>query len=213
LYVQSLFSFHPSFFTRIHPALELGRSFVRLEHQKSYNALLLLWKGIGQFVARYPQYRFLFGPVSITNEYQKYSRMLMVAYLKNHNFMPELAKWIKPKNPFPGKPDPWMEAATRLLLKDIDEVSTWVSELENDQKGVPVLLKQYLKLGGRLLGFNVDPRFSHVLDGLILVDLRQTDNRILERYMGKEGVESFLNYHFQKESEPRGEIARPRRAA
>jgi putative hemolysin len=195
LYAQTLFSFHPSFFSRIHPALELGRSFVRVEYQKSYNALLLLWKGIGHYVARHPRYRFLFGPVSINQDYHIKSSMLMVTYLKDQNYLPELAKLVKPKNPFPHKPDAWMETAAHQLLGDIEEVSAWVAELENSSKGVPVLLKQYIKLGGKLLGFNIDPQFSHVLDGLILVDLTRTDQRILERYMGKEGTESFLNTH------------------
>jgi putative hemolysin len=193
LYVQTLFSFHPSFFSRIHPALELGRSFVRVEYQKSFNALMLLWKGIGHFVACYPQYRFLFGPVSISQAYQIKSRMLMVTYLKGQKYLPELAKLVKPKHPFPHKPDVWMETAAQHLLGDIEEVSTWVAELENNSTGVPVLLKQYIKLGGRLLGFNIDPQFSHVLDGLILVDLTQTDRRILDRYMGEKGAEFFLN--------------------
>ena len=41
---------------RLSPALELGRSFVRAEYQRNYSALLSLWKGIGQFVVRHPQY-------------------------------------------------------------------------------------------------------------------------------------------------------------
>ena len=213
LYTQTLFSFHPSFFTHIHPALELGRSFIRIEYQKSYTALLLLWKGIGRFVALHPRYRFLFGPVSIDQEYQKSSRMLMVTFLKDRNFLPELAKWVKPKNPFPLKPDGWMETAARHLLYDIEEVSTWVAELENNPKGVPVLLKQYLKLGGKLLGFNVDPQFSNVLDGLILVDLLQTESRILERYMSSKGIETFLNTHNQKQAAPDQETDSTRYAA
>jgi putative hemolysin len=212
-YTQTLFSFQPAFFSRIHPALELGRSFVRVEYQKSYNALLLLWKGIGRYVARNPRYRFLFGPVSITNEYQKVSRMLMVTYLRDHNFMPEMAKWIKPKKPFSLKPDKWMEKAARYLINDIDEVSSWVSELENEPKGIPVLLKQYLKLGGKLLGFNIDPLFSNALDGLILVDLLKTDRRLLERYMGKEGLESFLSSHDPNPDRAKWEEEPPRRAA
>jgi hypothetical protein len=32
-----------------------------------------------------------------------------------------------------------------------------------------------MRLGGKLLAFNVDPAFSNVLDGLILVDLVQTE--------------------------------------
>ncbi|MFH0789124.1 MAG: GNAT family N-acyltransferase [Pseudomonadota bacterium] len=195
LYTQTLFSCRHSFFNQINPALELGRSFIRAEFQKSYAPLLLLWKGIGQYVVRYPQYKILFGPVSINQGYQANSRELMVTYLKDKSYLSEMAKLIRPKNPFRSRPEGWMVTAARVLLKDIEEVSSWVSELEPDQKGVPVLLKQYIKLGGKLLGFNIDPQFSHVLDGLILVDLTRTDPDILGRYMGKEGLQTFIEYH------------------
>jgi putative hemolysin len=213
LYTQTLFSCHHSFFKRIDPALELGRSFVRAEFQKSYAPLLLLWKGIGQYVARHPRYKILFGPVSINREYQAHSRELMVTFLRDRNYLPDLAKWIKPKNPFRPRPEDWMIKASRLILKNIEEVSTWVAELEPDQKGVPILLKQYLKLGGKLLGFNIDPQFSHVLDGLILVDLTRTDDRALERYMGKEGLGIFREYHNREPFESGWEMDPPRRAA
>jgi hypothetical protein len=58
-----------------------------------------------------------------------------------------------------------------------------------------VLLKEYLKLGGKLVAFQIDWQFSNALDGLIVVDLAKTDPRFLERYMGKMGAESFLAHH------------------
>jgi len=60
---------------------------------------------------------------------------------------------------------------------------------------VPILLKHYLKLGGRLLGFNTDGQFGDALDGFIVVDLRASDPRLLARYMGEEGAAGFLAYH------------------
>jgi hypothetical protein len=57
-----------------------------------------------------------------------------------------------------------------------------------------VLLRQYLKLGGRLLGFNMDPEFSDALDGLIVVDLLKTERKLLQRYLGKEPATAFLEY-------------------
>jgi len=203
LYTQTLFTFHPTFFQKVHPGLELGRSFVRPEYQKSYQALLLLWKGIGRFIARYPRYRFLFGPVSISNEYKTPSKMLMVTYLNQTRFLPEWARWVKPKKPFTVKKDRWMEDAARRLLSSIEEVSEWIAEWEEKGKGVPVLLKQYLKLGGGILGFNVDPKFNKTLDGLILVDLLQADRRLLEKYMGREGLENFLSYHHSNATDNR----------
>lgn len=88
-----------------------------------------------------------------------------------------------------------MSIQSFITYLDIEEVWTWLDDLEDDLKGIPVLLKHYLKLGGKLLGFNVDPGFSDVLDGLILVDPTQTDPRILQRYMGKQGTEAFLRHH------------------
>jgi hypothetical protein len=74
---------------------------------------------------------------------------------------------------------------------DIEDLSTLVADVETDRKGVPVLLRQYLKLGGELVAFNVDRKFSNALDGLIVVDLGKTDTRLVERYLGKEGAAAF----------------------
>ncbi|MDI6727589.1 MAG: hypothetical protein QMD44_01515, partial [Thermodesulfovibrionales bacterium] len=100
---------------------------------------------------------------------------------------------------------PFMPRATRgidvqttcRVVRNIEDVSSLIEEIESDHKGIPILLKQYLKLGGRLIGFNIDPQFSNVLDGLILVDLTKTEQRILERYMTKQGAEAFLAFHKQ----------------
>ena len=81
------------------------------------------------------------------------------------------------------------------ILQDIQELSEMVSEIEGEDKGIPILLKQYVKLGGKSLGFNVDNDFSHVLDALILVDLTKTDRRILDRYMGRQEAAFLLSHH------------------
>jgi hypothetical protein len=73
--------------------------------------------------------------------------------------------------------------------------------VESDGKGIPILLKQYAKLGGRMLSFNVDRDFSRVLDGFVLVDLRQTDPTLLRRYMGEAGTQAFMSYYGLRPSE------------
>ena len=82
-----------------------------------------------------------------------------------------------------------------LQLRDLSDVSTFIGEIENDGKGVPILLRQYLKLGGRLLGFNVDPDFADVLDVMVLVDLRITPDRVLKRYMTPTELAAFRARH------------------
>ena len=197
LYTHTLFRFDERLLSHIQPAIELGRSFVRLEYQKAYSPLLLLWKGIGAFVATHPRYTHLFGPVSITNEYRDSSRNLMLRSLRLSNFEGELARLVRPRRP-PRKPAraEWNLPDFNPYIDNIDLVSKLVQEIEGDgRKGIPILLKQYLKLGGRLLAFNVDPDFSSVVDGLISVDLRHCDPRILARYMGESESSSFLAAH------------------
>jgi putative hemolysin len=197
LYTSTLFRYQQGFFQRLGPALELGRSFIRMECQKSYAPLLLLWKGIGRFIVDNPQYKSLFGPVSMSDEYQTLSKQLMVGYLKAARYQNDMAGFVKARKPHRAKPlKGWdIDAAVRLLKDDVDAVSELIAGIEHDRKGVPVLLKQYLKLGGRIIGFNVDPAFGNVLDGLIMVDLTKTDPRMRERYLGKDGARRFMAYH------------------
>lgn len=196
LYTSTLFAYKSELLEQLGPAIELGRSFVREENQRSYAPLLLLWKGIGKFVTLDKRYKYLFGPVSISNSYDSLSRQLIATFLNANRFLPELAKLIKPRNPLRHRPlKGWDPMTTSRVVCDIDEVSSLVGEIEANQRGIPVLLRQYLKLGGKLLGFNVDPDFGECLDGLLLVDLTQTERKILDRYMGKEVADEFLAYH------------------
>jgi putative hemolysin len=196
LYTNTLFRFSPYFFNRIHPALELGRSFVRPEYQRSYLPLLLLWKGIGHFVARRPWYRVLFGPVSISASYTTQSQSLMVDFLELNRPDLSLAFSVKPRHRFRSNSPRWSKIRNlAALLPDIDELSEAVMDLEPDRKGVPVLVRQYAALGGQILAFNVDHAFSGALDGLVVVDLEKVNLKLLERYMGKAGAAMYLARH------------------
>jgi putative hemolysin len=196
LYTSTLFRLSRGFHDSVHPSIELGRSFVRPEYQKSYQPLLLLWKGIGQYLTSHPRYRYLFGPVSISKEYGSSSRALMVSYLKTRCGDEALGSFVHPRHKFRTRPIRDLDSRNLAsLLGNVDELSEVIADLEPDHKGVPVLLRHYLNLGGRILDFSVDQNFSSVLDGLILVDLTAANKRVLERYMGKTGAEAFLRYH------------------
>jgi len=198
LYTATLFKYTGDFLDKLGPALELGRSFVRPEYQRGFAPLLALWKGIGAYVAQNPQYKTLFGPVSISNQYQAVSRELMVAFLERNASLLDWASLISSRNPFKrrsGTPLPSSEGF------DLEDLSDCVADLEPTRTGVPVLLRQYLKLGGKLLGFNLDPEFSDALDGLIVVDLTKTEPRLLERYLGKAKAQEFLKHQKGTRSE------------
>jgi putative hemolysin len=178
--------------------LELGRSFVRPEYQRGFAPLLALWKGIGAYVARNPRYKTLFGPVSISNQYQAVSRELMVTFLERDASLLDWASLISSRNPFKRRSHTPLPPAEGF---DLEDLSDCVADLEPTRTGVPVLLRQYLKLGGKLLGFNLDPEFSDALDGLIVVDLTKTEPRLLERYFGKAEAQDFLKHQKGTRSE------------
>ena len=195
LYTASLFRFQPRFFDRVGPALELGRSFVHVDYQREYAPLLVLWKGIGAYLRRHPETPILFGAVSISADYSLASREVLTNYLSAHTVDAELLKMSRPKNPPRPSAENMHEPEMFARVFSLDDISDWISMFESDGKGVPVLVKHYMKLGGKFLGFNVDAKFSSVLDGLLLVDLRQARPELLARYLGKQGTADFLRLH------------------
>lgn len=193
LYNSNFFKFKKGLFEVINPGLELGRSFIVKKYQRKPTILGLIWQGVGQFVARNPHYRYLFGVVSTSAEFDQFSFNLIVDFLKLHALDEELSKLIKPKNPIKGKAlrPTEIQALIRQNANEQD-LSELVSRLEEDGKGIPVLLRQYLKLNGKILSFNIDDDFGGVLDCMILVDLHHSPRRSLTKYMGKATAEKML---------------------
>lgn len=193
-YTRTLFRYSQALLRDLGPALELGRSFIRAEHQRDYQPLLLLWRGIGAVVAAHPHYRRLFGPVSISAEYATTTRAILARCLLAHRSS-LLGRLVEPRQPVRHDvPDAEALVRSRVAtdLKGVDEL---VRELEAGARGLPVLLRHYLKLNARLLAFSEDPAFGNVLDGLVVVDLLDVDRALLARYLGHEAAEAFLAAH------------------
>jgi putative hemolysin len=192
LYTTTLFRYDERMLERLGPALELGRSFVRAEYQKSYSALLLLWKGIGRLVARSPRYRVLFGPVSISSRYQEASQQFLRRFLEQEHGNQALASLVHAVNPPRPIAPPSRDSA---VAADVDELDALIARIEGRQ-GIPVLLRQYLRLDATLLGFNIDPAFGDALDALMMVDLTKLPVETLQRYIGRDAA-AFLQTHAQ----------------
>jgi len=196
LYTSTCFRYDARVFEKLGPALELGRSFVRPEYQRQYAPLLLLWKGIARLLAAHAEIPVLFGAVSVSNDYSKASREMIYRFFEARMQEDELAGLIQPRRPFrPARLRPWDCRAMCHALREPEELSQPIMDVETDGKGLPILLRQYGKIGGRMVGFNVDRKFSNVLDGLVVVDLRKTEPAVLERYMGREAAGRFRERH------------------
>lgn len=192
LYTSTLFRYSARFFEAFAGcSIEMGRSFVRAEYQKSYAPLLLLWKGIGAFVARHPRYCVLFGPASISNDFHPQSRALIASYLTRQAIAATAAPHVAARRPFRAQLHPEIAGEIEAL----DDLQEMIGDIERGRRTVPVLLRQYLNLGGRVAALNVDRDFCDALDALVLVDLRQTDPKTLSRYMGAEESRLFTTVH------------------
>ncbi len=186
LYTRSLFFYDEHLMDEFGPALELGRSFVRPELQGTGRVLALLWRGIGQLLATRPKYRTLFGPVSVSAAYSEASRHLIASRLCQGRYRHPLSATVDARHPV--SPSPLDIAA---LDEEFRALSRRVAALEQDQKGLPPLVREYIKLGGQFLCFGVDPDFQNAMDGLVAVHLDQTNPRLLQLYMGPENYEAF----------------------
>ena len=195
LYTDSLFRCRAGFLEQMGPALEMGRSFIRPEYQRQFAPLLSLWKGIAVYVSRRPEYSTLIGAVSVSNQYSRASRELIARYFEKCA-LPGDRGAVKARRPLRGN---FLEKremqALCSLLPDLEDLSAPIADLEPDGKGVPILVRQYIKLGGRVLAFSLDPHFGNTLDGFVMVDLRQTPFEILARYMGRDGARRFFAWH------------------
>ncbi|GAB3487372.1 lysophospholipid acyltransferase family protein [Marinomonas epiphytica] len=191
LYSRSLFKYDQRFIDSLDKSIELGRSVVAQRYQKNLNSLLLLWKGIASFVSRYPEYTHLFGPVSISNEYSHNARALMADALSIHFYDQQKAVLVEALTPLKVSEKPFWQPNLLTALTSVSLISNVLSRMESG-KGLPILLRQYLKMNGKLVCFNVDPDFNDTLDGLIVVNLKEVPVNTLAKYMGKEKAKAYL---------------------
>lgn len=187
IYNSAFFKFSPKLQQILRRGIEMGRAFITPPFQRHPASLDTLWMGIGHYLFKHPEYRYLYGTVSVSSEYAPHTRSLILAYLQQHCMNPELAKEIKAYNP--PKSLRLLSEDARLIkngIKDLRLLCDMVSHLEKDAKSIPVLLRQYLRLGGEMLSFGIDEDFGGTLDGLVLVDMCKAPERILRRFCGKD---------------------------
>ncbi|WP_428773193.1 lysophospholipid acyltransferase family protein [Vibrio sp.] len=195
-YSRTLFHYQQPFLDQLEHSIELGRSVIAAQYQKSMSALLLLWKGIATFISRHPHYTHLFGPVSISNEYSQQTRQLIAETMTLHHYDAQKASLVSASNPLPTQSRHWTSNMLSAL-SDLQLLSRVIARVEPG-RSVPVLLRQYLSLNGKIVSFNLDPAFNNALDGLILVDLRNVPVKTLARYMGSQAAQCYLTYHQER---------------
>ncbi|PCI34898.1 MAG: glycerol acyltransferase [Flavobacteriaceae bacterium] len=169
-YIHTLFKFEPELFGMMENSIEMGRAFIIKEYQQKPMPLFLLWKGIVHTTLRYPEYKYLIGGVSISNQFSEFSKSLMIEFMKSHYYDPYVAQYIQPKKEFKVKlKDADKDFVFDEANADMQKFDKFIDEIEPGNLRIPVLIKKYVKQNARLVAFNVDPKFNNAVDGLMYI--------------------------------------------
>jgi hypothetical protein len=183
LYSSTLFEYQPAMDHVFDRGLELGRSFVQPRYWGK-RSLDYLWFGIGAYLRVRPHIRYLFGPVSISGDYNEQAKAMLV-HLYQHYFGSHM-ELARAKSPYNFN----RHLISREQFCGTDYKSDFIvlkKLLEAQGLSVPTLYKQYVDVceqdGVRFAGFNVDPDFSNCIDGLVIVDLVRLKPKKRDRYI------------------------------
>ncbi|MDO6745390.1 GNAT family N-acyltransferase [Tenacibaculum soleae] len=173
-YIHTLFRIEPELYTMMQNTIELGRAFIAKSYQQKPMPLFLLWKGIVHTTLRYPEYKYLMGGVSISNQFSEFSKSLMIEFMKSHYYDPYVAQYIHPKKEFKvslkDADKDFVFDATEADMQKFDKI---IDEIEPGALRMPVLIKKYVKQNARLVAFNVDPKFNNAIDGLMYIKVAE----------------------------------------
>lgn len=181
-YIAELFKIKEQFTPILRKSLELGRSWVRKEYQGKALPLFLLWKGILKYLVDNPRYKYLLGPVSISNSFSTFSKSLIVDYINRNHFDHDMAQFVKPRKKFKvdfSSIDADILLAGQDSFKGLDHL---ISQVETQHIKVPVLLRQYIALNAKIISFNIDPKFSDSLDGFLVLELDNIPQDTLDMF-------------------------------
>jgi len=187
LYLSQMFNFNTDFVSQQEPCLEMGRSFIIASEQKSYHSLLLLWKGIGAYVCQNPRYRTFYGTVSLSKQYDPRSVAIM------EKTMVKASVGVTAKTAFSGQLHPEVTQFIEKNTVELEGLSAIISAIEKDGKDIPVLLKQYHKLGANFHCMAIDTNFNQTPGLLLSVHLPSAPQKLLKLYLSDNKAE-YLAY-------------------
>jgi len=185
LYTQTLFDFKPEMSAILERGLELGRSFVQPKYWGK-RSLDYLWFGIGAYLRKHPELKYMFGPVSISQSYPDAAKDLLVCFYGHYFGAGEML--AEARRPYRFQAADVYQLAEAIFCEDYRRAFADLKQGMADLGvNVPTLFKQYTELcedgGVQFLAFNVDADFADCVDGLIVVDIDRIKAGKRERYM------------------------------
>ena len=177
LYTAELFDFNSSLTPYLEQGLELGRSFVHPDYWGKAS-LDYLWQGLGAYLSHHPQVRYVFGPVSMSAQYPKALRDLLVFYYERYYSVKNAndESLAEGKHLHEIEEDVLIDLQHRFAKLNSEQGFELLQEVfKQHECKIPVLFKQYAGLyeegGYHLLAFSVDSEFGNCVDGFFMGDL------------------------------------------
>lgn len=193
-YINTLFKIRKDMLPVLYESIELGRSFVIEEYQRKPLPLFMLWKGILYFLIKNPEYRYLIGPVTISGKYTTVSKELIMKFILRNHWDAELAQCVTPRSKYRVETnDPDVDIMVDASGSDIAMLDKMIGDIEPSSDKLPILLKKYISLNGRIIGFNIDPKFNMCLDGLLILDLFDVPMNTIESLSKEMNDDTILN--------------------
>lgn len=193
-YINTLFKIRKDMLPVLYESIELGRSFVTEEYQRKPLPLFMLWKGILYFLIKNPEYRYLIGPVTISGKYTTVSKELIMKFILRNHWDAELAQCVTPRSKYRVETnDPDVDIMVDASGSDIAMLDKMIGDIEPSSDKLPILLKKYISLNGRIIGFNIDPKFNMCLDGLLILDLFDVPMNTIESLSKEMNDDTILN--------------------
>ncbi|WP_067866431.1 GNAT family N-acyltransferase [Neptuniibacter marinus] len=194
LYSATLFKYGEQMKPYFEQGIELGRSFIQPKYWGK-RSLDYLWYGIGAYLRKHPEVRYMFGPVSLSNSYPRVAKDMLVWFYSHyfndnedlgHSFSPYVLDQEALNNMDRMFSGDNYKADFRVLKEQLEFLGV----------SVPTLYKQYSELceegGVRFLDFGVDADFNYCIDGLVLVDIEFVKAKKRKRYIGEDPIAETL---------------------
>jgi putative hemolysin len=186
IYSQELFDYnHTNMAAYFEQGIELGRSFVSPKYWGK-RSLDYLWYGIGAYLKRYPEIRYLFGPVSLSDRYPEFAKALIIGFYQH--YFKDKEQLATARVPYQIKTD--LQQRLNDVITGLDYKEDFKAmrlQLAHMNVSIPTLYKQYADLcdtgGVRFIDFSIDADFGHCIDGLVMVDLRALKVSKHKRYL------------------------------
>lgn len=184
-----LFKFSEEFIKDYLPySIELGRSFVQPNYQPMFNlrkgmySLDNLWDGLGAISVEHPEVKYLYGKMTMYNDYNVYARDALLYFLRI--FFPDPKHLVFPHQAIDSKhPDADFEKVFTGTTYE-ENYKILVRTVRQEKENIPPLFNAYMNLSSSMMifGTSINEHFGGVEETGMLITIDDIYEKKKHRY-------------------------------